>query len=237
MNHAEWQEAIDAYVDGQLDARTRERLLLHLKDCASCREDVASLLRIVSEAKALPSAIEPPSHVWWRVADAIAVPTDSETPRPIVRSVPSRFRFAIGAAGLAAMLWVAVKIAPHGRDTDRVTATAPSEKQPDLFVISNNAEPQPSDWARMIWTLEEESLSAEKAVFTGLSEHLDAQALERASAVEPALQALDIAINETAHAMRLAPENRELVRTLTGYYERKLELLRIAARLASGTWA
>jgi len=105
------------------------------------------------------------------------------------------------------------------------------------MVISDRAKPQPSDWARMIWALEEESLSTEKAVFAGLAGHVDAEALARASVVEPALDALDIAINETVDALRQEPQNPGLARALTGYYERKLELLRVAARLASGTWA
>ncbi|HYV51582.1 MAG TPA: zf-HC2 domain-containing protein [Dongiaceae bacterium] len=238
MNHPEWQDALDAYVSGELDTTARESLLLHLKGCTSCREEADTLARIVNDAGALPRSLEPPSHLWWRIAEALREGPQAEPRVPRVRTPSSRFRFALAAAALVAVFGVAVLIAPRGHDaTTGTTANAPgSENQPDVVVISDNAKPQPSDWARLIWTLEEESLSAEKAVFTGLA-GIDAEALARASVVEPALDALDIAINETVDAMRLEPQNPGLARALTGYYERKLELLRVAARLASGTWA
>ena len=240
MNHPEWQDALDAFVGGQLDATARDSLLEHLKDCASCREEAEALARIVSDAAALPRSIEPPPHLWWRLADALGTTSEPEpASTKVVGGLGSRFRFAMAAAALVAVFGVAALIVPRRHDSiGGTSASAPSsEKQPDVVVISDHAKPQSSDWARMIWTLEEESLSAEKAVFTGLAGHVDAEALARASVVEPALDALDIAINETVDALRQEPQNPGLARALTGYYERKLELLRVAARLASGTWA
>ena len=239
MNHPEWQEALDAYVGGELDAPTQKRLLEHLQVCASCREEADALARIVGDAAALPHSIEPPPHLWWRLVDALETsPEPGPASTTVVRGLSSRFRFGLAAAALVAVFGAAALIVPERHDSTGGTSASapPAENQPDLVVISDNAKPQPSDWARLIWTLEEESLSAEKAVFTGLAGHVDAEALARASVVEPALDALDIAINETVDALRQEPQNPGLARALTGYYERKLELLRVAARLASGTW-
>jgi hypothetical protein len=238
MIHPEWQDALDAYVNGDLDAPQKERLLEHLNACDRCRGEAEALTRIVKEAAELPRAIQPPSHIWWRIRESLANAPDKVPETSAARSLNMRFRFALAALALVAVFGAAALMAPGRHETTATTAAAkPDSSEPDLTVISNDAKSQPSEWAQMIWSLEKESLNAEKAVFTGLAGHIDAAALARASEVEPALRALDTAINETAEAMRLEPGNTMLARTLTGYYERKLELLRMAARLASGTWA
>jgi len=238
MTHPEWQEALDAYVNGDLEAQERERLLEHLHGCAGCRGEAEALTRIIKEAALLPRTIEPPPHLWWRIQESLADMPAEAPVTPITRSLSSRLRLAFAAAALVAVFGAAIWIAPRRHETGVTTAAARTDSLgPDVTVISNDAKSQPSEWAQMIWSLERESLTAEQAVFTGLAGHVDAAALARASEVEPALRALDTAINETAEAMRLEPKNSMLAKTLTGYYERKLELLRMAARLASGSWA
>ncbi len=239
MNHREWQDALDAYVSGELDATGRESLLEHLKDCASCREEADALARIVSDAAALPRALEPPPHLWWRIAEHLGETPTIKAPARHVRTVGPRFRFALAAAFLVAAFGVAALLAPRRHPPTGETAghATPADSLPEVVVVSDSLTRQPSDWARMIWLLEEESLSTEKAVFTDLAGHVDPEGLQRASVVEPALRALDTAINETVNALRQEPQNPGLARALTGYYERKLELLRVAARLASGNWA
>ena len=102
-------------------------------------------------------------------------------------------------------------------------------------MVDDQAVRQPSSWARVIWTLEEETMGAEKAFYAGFVKHPDPAALLRAGVVEPGMQALDDAIGETAKAMRVHPEDPKLARALAGYYGRKLELLRLATRLATET--
>jgi putative zinc finger protein len=239
MIHPEWQDSLDAYVAGELDAPTRARLLEHLKGCASCREDADALERIAKEAARLPRSIEPPPHVWWRIAGELEKPSPAKPVASPARPIGSPFRFVLAGALLVAVFGLATLLAPRRHDSTGTTAstTDSSRTEPGVIVLSNEGEAQPSEWAQMIWSLEKESLSAEKAVFAPLAGHIDAEGLKRASAVEPALAALDTAITEVADAMRLEPDNTALARTLTDYYERKLELLRVAARLASGPWA
>jgi anti-sigma factor RsiW len=239
MTHPEWQTALDAYVAGELNSPASDRLFEHLNTCASCRDEADALKRIVNEAAQLPRSIEPPPHVWWRIAGELREPSLTASIAPAPPRTSSRFRFALAAIFLVAVFGAAALLSPRRPESTRspTAAETAASKEPDVVVISNDAKAQPSEWAQMIWSLEEESLNAEKAVFAGLAGHVDAAGLKRASAVEPALAALDTAITETADAMRLQPDNAALGRTLTGYYERKLQLLRVAARLAAGSWA
>ena len=126
MNHPEWQDALDAFVGGQLDATARDSLLEHLKDCASCREEAEALARIVSDAAALPRSIEPPPHLWWRLAEALGTTSEPEpASTTVVGGLGSRFRFAMAAAALVAVFGVAALIVPRRHDsTERMPEAA-----------------------------------------------------------------------------------------------------------------
>lgn len=244
MNHLTFRSQLDAFVEGALQEDARARFLGHAQDCVSCQEELVAIQGILSQAAALSPTLEPPSDLWPRIArglKASARVRPPETAESRETSWVSRFRPLLAAAAALAVFWVATRVAPRSEGPKTappmVSEAGSKTRPPDLTVISDTAEPQPSAWARMIWGLEEESLGAERAVFTGLSGRIDPDALARANSVEPGLRALDNAIGEIASALRLHPENPELARTLAAYYAQKLELLRLAARLASGNWA
>jgi putative zinc finger protein len=242
MNHLAFRSQLDAFLEGTLQGDARARFLGHAQECAPCREELAAIQGIAADAAALSRTLDPPSDLWPRIARGLPSSARSSARAGSWEGWMSRVRPLLAAAAALAVFWAATLVAPHrseGPKTEsRISSEEHAENAPaDLTVISNSAKPLPSAWARMIWGLEEESLGAERAVFTGLSGRIDADALTRANTVLPGLRALDDAIGETASALRQHPDDPELARTLTAYYEQKLELLRLAARLASGSWA
>jgi hypothetical protein len=84
----------------------------------------------------------------------------------------------------------------------------------------------------MIWALEEQDMGTRKVLSSALAGGWDPESIARSGSIEPGLHTLDLAIDETAAALRRDPENAELTRTLVRYYERKLELFRLAVRIA-----
>jgi hypothetical protein len=58
MEHThQWAELrLQAYHDGELDARASERISAHLTDCAICREELATLASLSSLLQAVPPA-------------------------------------------------------------------------------------------------------------------------------------------------------------------------------------
>jgi len=240
MNHSLWQTELDAYVDGRLDPERATRFSEHLSGCTECQEELTALQDLVGMAKQLPRSLEPPRHIWSRIEENVTGRGSHEADdMEETRGLGAGWRAMLAAAALLAMFWIAAQMATPGSNrpgTPLLTTEAPPEKSaPGISVISDDGVRRPSSWAEVIWTLEEETLGAEKAFFTGFSSHPDPEALLRAGVVEPGLKALDAAIVETASAMRERPEDEQLARALAGYYERKLDLLRLATRLATET--
>ncbi len=68
MTCADHRPLLDDYVDGGLDpARSRE-LESHLARCGACREELAALRAIVTEARTLPRTIAPPRDLFGGIA-------------------------------------------------------------------------------------------------------------------------------------------------------------------------
>ena len=189
--------------------------------------------------KQLPRAIEPPRELWSRIARSVAAGRGGESDADDdtwTKRGRAGWRAGLAAAAALALFWIAAEQNPRSRHAEiPVSELSPSGSEPNISVIDDQAVRQPSSWARVIWTLEEETMGAEKAFYAGFVKHPDPAALLRAGVVEPGMQALDDAIGETAKAMRVHPEDPKLARALAGYYERKLELLRLATRLATET--
>lgn len=56
-----FQETTGVYVLGALPAQEHLRMRLHLKDCPSCRADVADLLAVLPILRSMPVPVRPHS--------------------------------------------------------------------------------------------------------------------------------------------------------------------------------
>jgi hypothetical protein len=59
--HEKWNELLPWYANGTLDERTQGALEAHLRDCPTCRRDLANWRRIVTAVRAQPSPALSPS--------------------------------------------------------------------------------------------------------------------------------------------------------------------------------
>jgi hypothetical protein len=252
MNHEAIRKDLDDFLDGRLGDSRRRKVENHLEECAACREEAHALRTLMAQARSLPREIDPARDLWPGIETEIraprrAVPERGSRPRQGWSWNQEFLRGGVAAAVLVIVLWAGTLLVPpgmrgHGNGISgsegprgKSSPWHPGAQVPELTVISNDLRPRSATWARMIWALEEQDLGTRKVLSAALAGGRDPEAIARSGSIEPGLHALDIAIDETAAALRRDPENAELTRTLIRYYERKLELFRLAVRIAGGT--
>ena len=110
MNHAEMQDALGAYADGELDAARRSALDAHLASCAECRSELEALRELDSAIHSQPVP-DPGPQYWSRFAERVAAHTESQAAPEGVRFYErltgwlfphERFAWARAATALAA---------------------------------------------------------------------------------------------------------------------------------------
>ncbi len=70
LPHDPWQTRLSEVLDGELAESERAAFEAHVAGCASCREELAELRRLVEAARALP-AREPERDLWPALAAAL----------------------------------------------------------------------------------------------------------------------------------------------------------------------
>ena len=96
----EYRELISAYLDGDLEAAERSRLLAHLATCGDCRQTLESYRRIGGQLRALPRAIPPPE-----LRDAIFAGTVDSSSRKIYL-LSSRLGYSVAALAAVVLIFV-----------------------------------------------------------------------------------------------------------------------------------
>lgn len=91
-----WQARLSEYLDGELGSEERGALEVHLAGCASCRDLLADLGRLVRTARALP-AREPEHDLWPALADALAARSGRRAWRPWVLAFAAGVLVTLGA--------------------------------------------------------------------------------------------------------------------------------------------
>ena len=94
----EYHELISGYIDGDLDAPDRQRLLDHLANCQDCRATLEAYRRIGNQVRSLPRAV-PPAEL----RNAIYAATIESQPRKVYL-LTSRLGYSVAA--LAAVLLI-----------------------------------------------------------------------------------------------------------------------------------
>jgi hypothetical protein len=124
-SHARLRDSLSAYLDGELDARTAERLETHLAGCASCREELEGL-RTVSAALSDLEEADVPRSFALRPAQLEQRPAGAPSLSPL--AVGSRLAAAGVAVALAAV--VVIDAGNFGNEGGSVQTSAP-ETQTD----------------------------------------------------------------------------------------------------------
>lgn len=239
--HREWTDRLTDFLDGGLEAAEHAAVEAHLAECGGCRGVLEELREVKARAGAL-GPVEPSRDLWAGIAATIeappasrsdgarviALPTadhgwaeteieEATTPRRF--SLSSRQLVAASVALIAASsiaTWAvgsAPGVAVDGRD-----AGGPADGV--IAPVSRSAHPPPE--------LADELASLERVL-------VDARATLDANTVrvlERNLGVIEQAIADSRRALAQDPGNDFLEEHLRRVYERKLEYLRDAARVA-----
>src|SRR3954462_15409207 len=94
-----WTDRLSEYVDGELDAATREALETHLATCAQCRATRGELERVVAGARQVGYR-EPAKDLWGAIEATIT----AKAPRSRRRLVTLSWAPLAAAAGIVALV-------------------------------------------------------------------------------------------------------------------------------------
>lgn len=254
--HGAWTDRLSAFLDGGLEAGERAEVDAHLAECGDCRQILEELREVKRRAAGL-GPVEPSRDLWGGIAATIQAPAaeaSSDDTRvitfpgsgvgvgggagaaggPVEQGVPAsraptRRRLSLSlpqlaAASLAlvavssAVTWSAVWARDGGAET--VAETSVDAEGGVIAPVSTVVEP-PADLARELASLEG-ALAAARDV-------LDPNTVR---VLERNLGIIEQAIQDSQRALAQDPENDFLVEHLQRVYQRKVEYLREAARVA-----
>ncbi len=254
--HGAWADRLSAFLDGELDAGEHAEVDAHLSECGDCRQLLEELGEVKRRAEGL-GAVEPSRDLWGGIAATIQAPAAevrSDDTRVIAfpgagaaagagagpgargarsSSAPTWRRLSLSFSQLAAASLVLVAIsstvtwsalrARDGGAEPVAESSAGAEGGAEGGVIapvSTEVEP-PADLARELASLED-ALAASRDV-------LDPNTVR---VLERNLGIIEQAIQDSQRALAQDPENDFLAEHLQRVYQRKLEYLREAARIA-----
>lgn len=239
-DHREWTDRLSDFLDGGLEEGERAAVEAHLAECGGCRRVLEELREVKTRAAAL-GPVEPSRDLWAGIAATIeappgvpasggarviALPTADcdgarleETPAPRRFSLSWRQLVAASIALIAASsvaTW-ALGSTP-GADTDGRAAALPTES---VVAPASWIAPAPPDLADELASLERVLVEARA--------NLDPNTVR---VLERNLGVIEQAIADSRRALAQDPGNDFLAQHLRRVYERKLEYLRDAARVA-----
>lgn len=243
MTHEEFQDRLDAFVDGELDPAARHAMEEHAGTCPSCAAALDATRALLEDARRLPDVIEPKQDLWPRLERALQAGE---------AGVASAAAAGATAAPAEATVLPMRRVQPlaGSRAHHRMTTTA-------WLVAASLAVGVAALWLRSRDPLAPRTAATaveREAAFNGLVSGLELEcrgagvslqaSLRLPGAVRPgtalaawtpvlsdAVAILDQSIAETRSALALTPEDTALQALLAARYRQKLEIL--GAALAS----
>jgi len=217
MSHASHRpELLSPYLDGELDANTRQEIEQHLATCVSCRDILRDLKAIVAAAPGFVG-VPPGRDLWPEIAAGIdrsrvaALPTRA-APRlfTLRQLIAASVLLASAAGGLA---WFAAR-GEGSAPSLPLAGTVAEAPTPSLAGMTR----ADSAYGGAVADLEQ--------VLSGGRDRLDTATVR---VIEQSLAVIDQAITEARAAIAADPANAYLNSQIAANMRRKLDLLRRAA--------
>jgi anti-sigma factor RsiW len=209
-------DALSAYLDGELDEAARVAAENHLAACAECRTALEGLHGLVRRAQTLDD--RPPEHdLWAGIAERIGEPGTAD----VIPLEPWRRRFIFAAAAVALMVvsgGTAVLLTRGG--PSRPGAGATSGAPARVTAVALPAQLAIDSYDAAIGELQQ-TLTARRG-------QLDTATVR---VLEQSLRVIDLAIAQARAALTQDPNNQYLNSHLQRALDRKLDVLRRAATL------
>ena len=202
------ESQINDLVDESLGQEELARALLHVAECAACRGEVEALRTVLHRIAQLPSSIAPERDLRpdvWAQAD---------------RKTLWSWRYPLAAA---AVLLIAISSAIT------IFVTRADDNAPVLKAAQQPA--QPID----LVSLERQYSTEVEELQHLLGQNREALAPETVRILEENLRIIDGAIAEARAAIDRDPQSRMLGELLRSAYQRKVDLLKQAARSSAAT--
>lgn len=199
---------INDFVDGTLNADELSHVHAHVTSCAQCRQEVDVLRALLARVGQLPTSIHPARDLrpqMWAQTD---------------RRTLWHWRYPLAAAAVAliAITSIVTLRLTHSSEEVRISQQpAPAPASVDLVSIE------------LQFSTELETLQR------ALRENREQLAPETVQILEENLRVIDSAIQEARSALARDPNSSTLGELLKSAYQRKLELLKQAARTSAAT--
>jgi len=212
------EAALNGLADGTLEGAERVAGERHLAQCLTCRREVNGLRALLARAEALPRDIAPPRDLWTGIERRMGKGEERLRTgdggrgkgRPWLAAAAAVL--ALLATGTALLL---LRDVPGPDFADRPRPPTPSPGRPGWVVVE-------AEYSR---AASEVALLPERG----------ALAPETSAVVEAGLRVVDQAIAESRAALARDPHSAELAHLVAAAYERKIDLLRWAGRLAASS--
>ncbi len=208
---------LDDLLDGRLTPAERRRVEAHLTACDDCRRQLASLERLLEQARALPRSVPPEADLWPAVATRLA-----ERPRRAAPAWPVWLRQAAAAAIFMALGGVLSQV------------LAPSRPEP--VPIAELATPAPEADVALaeagLWRTEADLMRAKEALWAAVYSSHTTASPETREVVERNLAVIAAAIQELRAALESDPGNPQLEDLLLAQHRSEIGLLRRLTRSA-----
>ena len=211
----------ELWLDGELAPVEAKAFEVHLETCEDCRQELASLRRLLAAARKLPMELEPGRDLWPSIEKTL--------PRPARRRrgwLRPGF-LAVAATGVAA---VALAFLLDGGRTSQAPevsqAPAAAPVIPGLARAAGGGSGAPVD------VLETAFEATRRQLLLELERQGGAEPTEAQKVVQRNLETIAAAIDEIRAALQEEPSSRRLQRQLLASYERQVELLALASRLS-----
>ena len=206
---------LNDYVDDALDAALAQRVHVHVRECATCSAEVESMRAMKTRLAQLPRSIAPETDLragMWQKIDSASV-VDISTAR---RGPLWRFRYRLATAAVVLIAASSALTLMIVRSRGEFGESADHESVRLIGLDTNTMERQYSE------ELHELELVLRKS--------RGALAPETVRILEDNLRIIDAAIREARAALEADPQSDMLIDLLRSAYERKLELLKQAAK-------
>lgn len=228
MNEHISPETMHDVLDGLVRPSEEMPLRGHLRACARCREEFASLEAAVKALRDLPDEARAPDGLWSGIESRIAEAAGPAPEDPKVLSLdgarrgPRRFSMTLPQLAAAAVVVSLVSAA-----TVWTALSGGNAAGPDAAPASAAAVESPS--ARVVSLGETGYDEAVVQLETIIEQGRDVLSPETLTTLEASLRTIDGAIAEVRGALEADPSSELLARLLANHQRSKLRVLRQAA--------
>ena len=243
--HADWTDRLSDFMDGGLASDEHTQVERHLAECGECRGVLEELREVASWAAEL-GPVEPSRDLWGGIAATIEAPVAPTSVEAQVIELPTaggRWRAGEGGRGdeleaalaprrvvLSSRQLVAASVALIAATSFLTWSLLPGTSAPlaegdrgngGVILAASEVPEPPADLAGELASLEAAVVEART--------NLDPNTVR---VLERNLGIIEQAIEDSRRALAQDPENDFLVEHLHRVYERKIEYLRDATRVA-----